>query len=162
MSVEQGEAEHSGLSRTRVEACDLDVVHVGGLRRLVRRLLGGHADVMTEDAVLVADELASNALRHGTSDRSCRLALFDRGRLLRIEVSDTSPRMPQFRTPDQHGGRGLILVDRLTASWGVRRHAGHKTVWAEVVVDRPAGAGARHLAVAGAGPRLSTSVPTRK
>lgn len=104
---------------------------------------------MVDDAVLVADELISNAHRHGRAPRRCRLALIDQGRCVRIEVDDTSARQPRMRIPDRSGGRGLMLVDRLASSWGVCNHADHKTVWAELALDRAGSSGhARHLTVA--------------
>jgi hypothetical protein len=76
-----------------------------------------------------------SATRHATAPRVCRLSLIDQGRCLRIEVDDGSPEPPRMRTPDRHGGRGLVLVDRLASAWGVDQHGRGKTVWAELVVD---------------------------
>jgi hypothetical protein len=61
-----------------------------------------------------------------------------------------------MRTPDRSGGRGLVLVDRLASSWGVQHHADHKTVWAEVALDRTSSSSgpARHLSVAPTGQHL--------
>lgn len=122
-------------------ARDLDKAPSRSVRDLVRDVLTGRTGVLVEDAVLVADELVSNAHRHGEAPRTCRLGLLDQGRRLRIEVDDASPAQPRMRTPDSTGGRGLVLVDRLATAWGVQRHAHHKTVWAEFVLDRPGGSG---------------------
>lgn len=119
--------------------CDLDQTSTGTLRQLVRRLLNGRTDVRADDALLVADELASNAIRHGETPRHCRLWLLDHGRGLRIEVADSGPGQPRIITPDNDGGRGLRLVDRLASRWGVRRHAASKTVWAEMDPDNGPG-----------------------
>lgn len=130
-------------------ACDLDKAPNRSVRDLVRSVLTGRTGVMVEDAVLVADELVSNAHRHGDAPRICRLGLRDRGRCLRIEVDDASPDQPRMRTPDSTGGRGLILVDRLATAWGVQHHAHRKTVWAELALDRPGSSGhAPHMAAA--------------
>jgi anti-sigma regulatory factor (Ser/Thr protein kinase) len=107
------------------------------IRDLVRGLLTGQTGVTVEDAVLVTEELVSNARVHGDGPRTCRLALHDQGRCLRIEVDDTSPDPPRPRTPDSAGGRGLVLVDQLAAAWGVHYYAHHKTVWAELAFDHP-------------------------
>lgn len=120
--------------------CDLEVVTGRDVRDQVRDLLTGRAGVVVDDALLVADELASNAHRHGMAPRVCRLVLLDQGRCLRIEVDDASPYQPLIRTPDRSGGRGLVLVDRLASSWGVQHHGQHKTVWAELDLD-PTGSG---------------------
>jgi hypothetical protein len=129
--------------------CELDDASPGNVRDRVRAMLADRSGIVVDDAVLVADELVSNALRHGQAPRSCRLTMLHRGRRLRIEVEDASPQMPKIRTPDHTGGRGLILVDRLATSWGFDPHGDSKTVWAELVLDTPGSSGhARHLAPA--------------
>jgi two-component sensor histidine kinase len=126
--------------------CDLDQTSTSGLRRRLRDMLSGRDDLVVDDVILVADELATNAVRHGQAPRRCRLSLTERGRL-RIEVDDAAPTQPRTRTPDRHGGRGLVLVDQLAASWGVQRAAQHKTVWAELTLGRSGRGGhASHLA----------------
>jgi len=126
----------------------LDHFPTSSVRQLVRDLLTGHAGVVVDDAVLMADELVTNAHRHGRAPRVCRLTVVDHGRRLRIEVDDASPREPRPRIPDHTGGRGLILVDRLASRWGFDHHGDHKTVWAELALDSPGRGGqAPHLAV---------------
>ncbi|MGB3440508.1 MAG: ATP-binding protein [Actinophytocola sp.] len=127
--VADGESSMAGVT------CDLATTPVSRVRRLVRSLLGGHRGVLLDDAVLVADELVSNAIQHGEGPRSCRFTLIDDGWGLRTEVTDTGRGEPHLRTPDNSGGRGLLLVDRLANVWGVRWFPGHKTVWAEVLMD---------------------------
>ncbi|GAA1965210.1 hypothetical protein GCM10009754_41510 [Amycolatopsis minnesotensis] len=127
--------------------CDLDATPNRTVRDLVRGMLTGRGDLVVEDAILVTDELVSNAHRHGETPRACRLGLRQRGRRLRVEVDDGSPNPPRKRTPDGTGGRGLVLIDQLAAAWGVQCHAHHKTVWAELVLDRVGGGRAAHLSV---------------
>jgi hypothetical protein len=54
---------------------------------------------------------------------------------VRIEVEDSSPEHPVVA--ETAGGRGMHIVDKLAADWGVREHpaTGGKTVWAEVSCD---------------------------
>lgn len=123
-----------------VVECDLDDTSSRTFRDLVRQLLGGRSGVAVDDAMLVADELASNAYQHGGAPRVGRLGWFDQGRALRIEVEDGGPEQPRMRDADATGGRGLLLVDRLAHRWGVRRRPRCKTVWADVTVaGRPGG-----------------------
>ncbi|RSM87955.1 ATP-binding protein [Kibdelosporangium aridum] len=137
--------------------CDVDTATFAEVRHLLRDLVGGRDDMAVQDALLVTDELVSNARRHGLGPRQCRLALIDGGRRLLVEVDDASFAPPRKRTPDLSGGRGLILIDRLAASWGVQYHADHKTVWAELVLDGPGNnRNARHLGAI----RASTSSTT--
>lgn len=112
-------------------------------------MLADRDGIVVDDAVLVTDELVSNAHQHAQGPRTCRLALVGHGRCLRVEVDDSSFAQPRIRPPDSTGGRGLVLVDRLASSWGVENYADHKTVWAEMVLDGAGSSGhARHLAVA--------------
>ncbi|SDM42014.1 ATP-binding protein [Allokutzneria albata] len=126
--------------------CDLDAISMREVRERVRGLLAGGTGVPVEDAVQVVDELVSNSHRHGEGPRRCRVSMVARDRL-RVEVDDSSPALPRIRTPDNRGGRGLLLVDRIASAWGVTRHERSKTVWAEVDLGRPRVRGrASHLA----------------
>lgn len=125
---------------------DLDATSIRDVRHHVRTLLGDRPGVLLDDAVLVTDELVSNAIRHGQGPRTCRLTLIGDGQGLRVEVTDTGPGRPHLRTPDTSGGRGLVLVDRLASTWGVHWFRGHTTVWAELLDKRARRA--PHLAVA--------------
>lgn len=114
--------------------CDLDTTPPALLRQFVRDLLADQSGETLYDAVLVVEELVSNARQHGGAARICRLIVLDRARLLRVEVDDTAPEQPRIRTPDSTGGRGLRLVDQLATAWGVHRDHEHKTVWAELAL----------------------------
>lgn len=89
---------------------------------------------LTETALLLVSELATNAIRHGTPPVRLSLRLHDDR--LRVEVTDSSPALPQLGHPgpDQTGGRGLQIVQQLAARWGAgasRSRLG-KTVWFEL------------------------------
>lgn len=105
-----------------------------------RRVMARAADLwlldreMTETALLLVSELATNAIRHGSPP--VRLSLRLHGDRLRVEVTDSSPALPELGHPgpDQTGGRGLQIVQQLAARWGSsasRRPLG-KTVWFEL------------------------------
>jgi anti-sigma regulatory factor (Ser/Thr protein kinase) len=77
----------------------------------------------------VVGELAANAVLHGRSPFSVSLRRED-NRVV-VEVADLNPREPQMTeaTSTELSGRGLMVVDRLSVEWGVRRN-GLKVVWA--------------------------------
>lgn len=80
----------------------------------------------------VADALASNAYDHGEEPKTVRLMLLDGGTHLRIEADDGSVfALPEVRSWSGTSGLGMALVSQVAASWGVERHPGYKTVWAE-------------------------------
>ena len=107
---------------------------------VARRAMARAADLwrldreMTDTALRLVSELVTNAIRHGTPPVRLSLRL-DRDRL-RVEVTDSSPALPELTRPDpdQIGGRGLQIVQLLAARWGASsssRRLG-KTVWFEL------------------------------
>lgn len=90
---------------------------------------------MAADAMVVASELTDNMVNHARSDGWLRLDL--RGNTLTIAVADADLRLPQLRAPGLRaaGGRGLVLVDKLSRAWGTAsRLSGGKVVWAILTV----------------------------
>lgn len=90
-----------------------------------------------EPASLVVSELMTNAVVHARvppgREILTRFVRQDGGVL--IEVHDASAVWPERRVPDECGGYGLLLVEKLAARWGVAERNGiGKRVWA-VVVD---------------------------
>lgn len=88
--------------------------------------------LVANDAALVATELVTNALRHGPPPVVLDVALVaDR---VRISVADSSPASPQLSVPavDAESGRGLALLDALSASWGSAAGPAGKQVWCEL------------------------------
>jgi anti-sigma regulatory factor (Ser/Thr protein kinase) len=115
---------------------DLDSTNQAVVRRRLRGMLdGAGAPETVADAVLVADELISNACLHGRPHRLCRLSLDPSRARLRIAVEDGASDPPTPRQPEVSGGRGLLLVDRLAAAWGVTPGPVTKIVWAEIALD---------------------------
>ncbi|WP_210591119.1 ATP-binding protein [Streptomyces sp. GESEQ-35] len=93
-----------------------------------------------DDVLLCVSELATNAVLHGAPEATgilVRLRISDH--LLRAEVHDSSPALPEQRYPDDDSdtGRGLLLVSACADGWGVDRYADHKVVWAEFKIDAP-------------------------
>jgi anti-sigma regulatory factor (Ser/Thr protein kinase) len=107
----------------------------GQARQLVDALLrgSGASEDARQSGQLVASELVTNALQHGKGAIELRLKLI--GEFLRIEVvdqgRDQAPAVRQAQ-PDETGGWGLRIVDRLAAQWGVFEGTTH--VWADVAL----------------------------
>jgi hypothetical protein len=98
---------------------------------LWRHGCGARAD----EACLLASELVTNGIVHAKHPVSTCLS-GRRGGIVRIEVYDPAPALPQARqaAADEEAGRGLALLDALAADWGTRLHpkAGGKSVWCEL------------------------------
>ncbi|MFY1659198.1 ATP-binding protein [Micromonospora sp. WMMD1274] len=90
-----------------------------------------------DDAVLIADELVANAVRHGGG---CpRLYIHADGTSVTIAAVDGSAIVPRRRDPDRDGGRGLAIIEALGAEWGVTDFSdGHKRVWARLTAPSTA------------------------
>jgi anti-sigma regulatory factor (Ser/Thr protein kinase) len=104
-----------------------------------RRFIADHARLLDvellHDAVLIASELVTNAIRYGSPEIMLRMHTGPVG--LGIAVEDAGAEMPQLiRRPSlslEHG-RGLVLIDALAAAWGVTpsEPPPGKTVWCEL------------------------------
>ncbi|MGW0080181.1 SpoIIE family protein phosphatase [Streptomyces sp. NPDC003393] len=109
---------------------------VSHARRFTRRTL--RAWQVTEEAdtvLLVVSELVTNALVH--TDGQVRLDLALVNDRLRIAVADTSPRTPVKPTRigwEATGGRGILLVEAVSAAWGTLPVSGGKQVWCELAL----------------------------
>lgn len=91
----------------------------------------GWQGLAVSSAELVASELAANAVLHARTPYEIEVAV-DEG--VEIRVTDASPSMPVLREPDVHalGGRGLVLVDQVSQSWGADPVPDGKCVWSHL------------------------------
>jgi anti-sigma regulatory factor (Ser/Thr protein kinase) len=89
------------------------------------------------EAVLVASELANNAVRHGASPFRVLVSRTRRG--IRIGIQDVAPGRPLPRSAAPHDvdGRGMTIVSALAVGWGCEQLTDGKFTWAEL---EPAGA----------------------
>lgn len=92
-----------------------------------------------DDVDLVVSELITNALLHARSQRQggIRLELLRRGHSLVCRVADgsTLPPAPEHATETAESGRGLLLVQAVSTSWGWSYEPHGKVVWAEFDLD---------------------------
>jgi anti-sigma regulatory factor (Ser/Thr protein kinase) len=107
-------------------------------RELVREACRdwGVDEDMCEDAALVATELVANVVDHART--SCVVTVSQDDNWLRIEVEDLYPcSIPAPRPVDltAQRGRGLQVIDGLSAAWGVRELPSGKSVWAILATD---------------------------
>jgi anti-sigma regulatory factor (Ser/Thr protein kinase) len=101
---------------------------------------GWQLDLLTDDAVIVASELATNAIRHGstlaadgTEAAQVGLTWWSQASRLVCVVTDRSSKPPvlELADLDAESGHGLQIVHALAAGWGwTMLGAGAKAVWA--------------------------------
>ena len=84
---------------------------------------------------LLTSELVANALFHGPHAGDITVRTEHTDGLFEVTVSDQGAGMPVLKHPEPtaEGGRGVMLVDMLAESWGVRPLSeGGKAVWFRV------------------------------
>lgn len=107
----------------------------GEARKTVRAVLA-EAGVDAWPTDLLTSELVANAVRHAGTSMSLRIRV-NQGSII-VAVADGSPEPPRRRAlaVDAPGGRGLLVVDRLSARWGWEiQPGGGKIVWFEVAAE---------------------------
>ncbi|MBS2545315.1 ATP-binding protein [Catenulispora sp. NL8] len=108
-------------------------------RTWVRDTLGENQGV--DDAVLVASELATNAIRHSASGRpggtfTLHVAAFTDRWHVRVDDAGglSVPRIQTVDDDHDEAGRGLAMVASLSLRWGVFGDYRARGVWAEVPI----------------------------
>ena len=103
----------------------------------VRAVLGFHGlGEYADDAEIITSELVTNAVQHvrddGTGTIVVTLARVLNPAAVTIVVSDSSSQGPIRRdtSADSDRGRGLQIVEALSAHWGWRQEDGGKAVFA--------------------------------
>lgn len=110
-------------------------------RRFVRSILNESAPAVVDTAELLVSELVTNAVRHAdhhecSSTVGLRISVDEH--LVRLEVSDGDPAIPEVQHPnsDVPSGRGMLIVERLAARWGCFRAGEGKVVWLELAREQ--------------------------
>ena len=120
---------------------------VGGARRFLLSVLtdrreSGETAEGAGAAALMLSELATNAVRHASTDFEVTVDVAPDGRHVRVGVSDGAESFPVPRQADADAsdGRGLHIVCQLADAWGVdvRRSRLGKTVWFCLALAAPA------------------------
>jgi anti-sigma regulatory factor (Ser/Thr protein kinase) len=147
--------------RRKVVSCqpDLGLAAKAAREFSERTLRGWGVPALADDAAVIVSELVSNAIRHGVGgpngnayDR-IELILWRRPGQIICAVTDpgTGTPAPASPGPLAEQGRGLHVVEALSATWGWTRLGDHrKAVWAAIPSPEAepgrADAGHRHAA----------------
>jgi serine/threonine-protein kinase RsbW len=109
----------------------------GYVRAVLRDDLAVLPELVREEVALIATELVGNAVLHARALEDGQLAIAWGVGEYGVEISVTdggSPSEPLVAEPrlTDTRGRGLAIVARLAARWGVEQHDSSTTVWAVV------------------------------
>jgi serine/threonine-protein kinase RsbW len=134
MDDRQGEAAAAPLG------ADAQVPHrvdsIPAARSFLAKLLHGWdvADEVVDDASLLATELMSNAVEHGSGVVHLEITVHDG--LLRVGVHDGAVELPVIGDGTETGlaGRGIWIVQSIARDWGSDSSGEEpgKTVWFEL------------------------------
>lgn len=123
--------------RLELEISDPTAESAGIARTFARNSLARMGDVpsgVINDAEVVVSELVTNVLRHAMGPCEVHLSFLTSWAIL-ICVHDQSEQLPELRDEDwdNETGRGLHIVEHLTAEFGFERfESGGKVVWAKL------------------------------
>jgi anti-sigma regulatory factor (Ser/Thr protein kinase) len=104
-------------------------------RRFVRDVLQDQSPDTLDAVELMVSELATNSIRHARTGFD--LSIDVTPARIRVEVSDIGGGEPTLRSPEptEPRGRGLQIVEAMSASWGVVPTEDGKTVWFTVATQ---------------------------
>lgn len=119
------------LEATRSFSCDSR--SLSACRTFVMKTLSSwHLSQLTDDAMIVVSELATNAVLHARTEFSVSMTWANG--TLRVSLGDSSKDLPVVGSPlpTTVTGRGLLLVSIIARRWGIEIDSSGKSVWAEL------------------------------
>ena len=129
-------SQHRQLSaghETRRIDLPADVLSAAEARAFVRQVLRDWGlPGMEPETTLAVSELVTNAVIHAHS--ATRVILHDMDGVIQLRVADQLPDSPDlvFADKEDLGGRGMLLVDSVSESWGVDDCPPGKVVWLDI------------------------------
>lgn len=119
--------QHSWTLKLTGEPCDARIA-----RTHASRALGSMEPDVVDDVLLVVSELVTNAVLHGRGPITLSLCI--EPDVAVVAVTDRGSEIPSLARQDidDEHGRGLRIVQRLTATWDVEREPRSKTITAVV------------------------------
>ncbi|GAA3201450.1 SpoIIE family protein phosphatase [Streptomyces virens] len=125
------------VRRTMLTVAQAEPERIASARQQLRELLHDWSSAdQVDSAVLLLSEVLTNVLVHTDADALLLAEVTDGGdgRRMRIEVTDSGDDLPHVRRPGElaSSGRGLLMVELLSHSWGVAPRGEGKSIWFEL------------------------------
>lgn len=96
----------------------------------------GISERQSQTVELLAAEMLSNAVRHGSGKQMSFRLLRGEGRV-RVEVYSEGPEFnaePREAKASATSGRGLAIIDAMATEWGISSHEGSQRAWFELLI----------------------------
>jgi hypothetical protein len=101
-------------------------------RRLVAQALDGTRESLRRRAALVVSELVGNGVRHGRGGLAVVVDRLPDGWLLQVRDGSAAPPRVRHGARMDEGGRGMLIVTRMSEATGWARTPTGKVVWARL------------------------------
>lgn len=131
------DADETGATRTMTFVAHTDSVRPARHWATAAAEHAGAAACTMSTLALLATEAITNAVLHAVPGGEIVMSVTRLTAGVRISTRDESDDVPVLKhvPATALGGRGVMLIDRLSTAWGVELHdEGGKTVWFDVTV----------------------------
>lgn len=106
-------------------------------RRLVYQAMDGVDDQVGRRAALITSELVGNGVRHARGGLVLTVQRLARGWVVLVADGNSAPPLVRAVGSLAEDGRGIMIVERVSDSFGWARTATGKVVWASLVDEAP-------------------------
>jgi hypothetical protein len=104
----------------------------GLARRLVAQALDGTRESLRRRAALVVSELVGNGVRYGRGGLAVVVARLPDGWVVQVRDGSAAPPRVRHSARTDEGGRGMLIVTRMSEDTGWARTPTGKVVWARL------------------------------
>ena len=102
---------------------------VGEARAVIRTALAAVSPVAAERATICGSELVANSLQYATPPILMTVAVSSDRVVIAVQDGSRQPPIPRMSDAGDTGGRGTLIVERLSERWGVDFLPNGKRVW---------------------------------
>ncbi len=100
---------------------------------MIRHTLSEVSTEYVDRAAICGSELVANALRHATPPIVLSVVVDHDQVVVAVEDASSQPPVPRVPGADDTGGRGTLMVGKLSDRWGVEFLPHGKRVWCMIM-----------------------------